>query len=104
LFLEPLGEDFWLRPGERFIVVGDEFDAQFEIDSMPGHVIVNVMAGDARNVQIIDAASGGASANMPAPPPGPTARASSSTAERMRLRPQVVQSAARITSVAPRAW
>jgi hypothetical protein len=58
LFLEPLGEDFWLQPGETFIVVGDEFDAQFEIDCMPGYVIVNVMAGDAGNVQVLDGATG----------------------------------------------
>jgi hypothetical protein len=58
LFLEPLGEDYWLQPGEKFVVVGDDFDAQFEIDSTPGYVIVNVMAGDARNVEVIDDATG----------------------------------------------
>lgn len=57
LMLEPLGEDFWLQPGEKFIVVGEEFDAQFEIESMPGYVIVGVMAGDCRNVRVIDAAT-----------------------------------------------
>ncbi|MEU6072452.1 hypothetical protein [Micromonospora sp. NPDC047074] len=58
LFIEPLGEDFWMRPEETFVVVGDAVDPEFSVSTMPDHVIVWVNAGDPYNAQVVDGRSG----------------------------------------------
>ncbi|MEU4421800.1 hypothetical protein AB0F81_14335 [Actinoplanes sp. NPDC024001] len=58
LFLEPLGSDYWLRPGETFIVVGTGGEGQFQVDSVPGEVSVHVLKGDVREVKVVDSATG----------------------------------------------
>lgn len=58
LLLEPVGSDYWLRPGETFIVVGSGGERQFRIDSVPGQVIVHVLEGNPADVKVVDSATG----------------------------------------------
>lgn len=49
LSVEPLAEDFWLKPGERLVVVpsADDVDPQFSVYAMPNHLTVWIYeAGD----------------------------------------------------------
>jgi hypothetical protein len=60
LFVEPLGNDYWMKPEDAFVVVGggEVADSEFSIDSMPDHVIVWVNEGDPFAVKVFDQASG----------------------------------------------
>ena len=60
LFVEPLGEDFWMKPGDAFTVTGgpDVADSEFAINTMPGYVIVWVHTGDCYTVTVVDENSG----------------------------------------------
>lgn len=56
LFLEPLGNDYWLAPEETFVVVA-EAEPGFEVNVMPEYVIVVINEGDPFDVKVIDAAT-----------------------------------------------
>jgi hypothetical protein len=57
LFVEPLGDDFWLMREETFIV-RTEADPRFSVSSMPGYVIVWINEGDPYEVEVVDQATG----------------------------------------------
>ncbi|MFD8597503.1 hypothetical protein ACFV1L_21115 [Kitasatospora sp. NPDC059646] len=47
LFIEPYGEDFWLKPGDEFTVVptDDAPDPQFTVVSAPDRLVVWIFEG-----------------------------------------------------------
>ncbi|WP_155389764.1 hypothetical protein [Catellatospora paridis] len=60
LFIEPLGMDYWMLPGDEFVVMGDPEapDSGLSIDTMPDHVIILVNEGDCYNVTVHDRRTG----------------------------------------------
>jgi hypothetical protein len=58
LFLEPLGNDYYMRPGDHFLVRGGAVDPHFEVNVMPGYLIVVINGGDPYDIEIIDVSSG----------------------------------------------
>jgi hypothetical protein len=57
LFVEPLGEDFWLLCQQTFVVRA-ESDPQFSVSSMAGYVIVGINGGDPFAVRVLDQETG----------------------------------------------
>jgi hypothetical protein len=57
LFIEPLGEDYWMRPGARWRVVG-VVDPRFEVAVMPGYLIVWINEGSVYDVRVVDEETG----------------------------------------------
>lgn len=58
LFIEPLGEDFHLQPGDRFRVHGGEQDPEFSINVMPGYLILVVNGGSVYDIRVVDDRTG----------------------------------------------